>query len=198
MHQQIPGRACGAGVDPNTCLPVCLDVGTNNQRLLEDLRYPGIRQKRATDAAYHSFINEFIQALYTWQGHVLLQFEDLGNHNAFRCICTALCPHDCTSMSTWLDTRRVMQGVALKTRVLHKDSTAPIRKPCTQPGIAEDCLVPRDEACMQCLRSLPGTFCTLDKLQKLLAHTPSTMHSNFAVVLQAPLELSEGVLLLQR
>ncbi|QDZ22065.1 NADP-dependent malic enzyme [Chloropicon primus] len=72
-----------AGVNPDSCLPICLDVGTNRESLLEDPDYIGMRQKRPTGIPYYSFLDEFIQALKAWRPHLLLQFEDFGNHTAF-------------------------------------------------------------------------------------------------------------------
>jgi len=72
-----------AGVAPESCLPICLDVGTNRDSLLADPAYRGLRQKRATGIAYYSFLDEFVSVLKAWQTHVLLQFEDFGNHTAF-------------------------------------------------------------------------------------------------------------------
>lgn len=72
-----------AGVDPAVCLPVCLDVGTNNRALREHPEYGGLRRPRPTGQEYASFVDEFMAALKEWQPHVLIQFEDFGNHNAF-------------------------------------------------------------------------------------------------------------------
>jgi malate dehydrogenase (oxaloacetate-decarboxylating)(NADP+) len=74
-----------AGVDPNKCMPICLDVGTESEALMTDPRYTGLKQKRVRAAAYNSFIDEFMRALMQWRPHMLLQYEDFGNDTAFRC-----------------------------------------------------------------------------------------------------------------
>src|SRR5476651_893278 len=74
--------AC-AGIHPKLCLPVMLDVGTNNETLLNDPYYVGLRQKRLTGAAYESFVDEFIIAVRAAFPGVLIQFEDFANHQAF-------------------------------------------------------------------------------------------------------------------
>src|SRR6476661_2230502 len=74
--------AC-AGIHPELCLPVMLDVGTNNEELLQDPYYVGLRQKRLSGAAYDEFVDEFIAAARAAFPGVLIQFEDFANHSAF-------------------------------------------------------------------------------------------------------------------
>jgi malate dehydrogenase (oxaloacetate-decarboxylating)(NADP+) len=75
--------AC-AGIHPEFCLPVALDVGTNNEALLNDPYYIGMRQKRLSGAAYDEFVDEFMTAARKVFPDVLIQFEDFANHSAFR------------------------------------------------------------------------------------------------------------------
>ena len=75
--------AC-AGLHPRYCLPVMLDVGTNNQALLEDPLYIGIRQQRLSGAALDEIVEEFVTAAQQVFPGIVVQFEDFANHNAFR------------------------------------------------------------------------------------------------------------------
>lgn len=73
--------ACG-GISPAYTLPVTLDVGTNNQALLDDPHYMGERHERIRGAAYDEFVELFLDAAQKrWPG-VLIQFEDFAQPNA--------------------------------------------------------------------------------------------------------------------
>jgi malate dehydrogenase (oxaloacetate-decarboxylating)(NADP+) len=75
--------AC-AGVHPSKCLPVLLDVGTNNPELLDDPLYIGLHQPRVRGAAYDELVEEFVVAASETFPGVVIQFEDFASHNAFR------------------------------------------------------------------------------------------------------------------
>ncbi|MDN3652081.1 NAD-dependent malic enzyme [Thalassotalea ponticola] len=73
--------ACG-GISPAYTMPIMLDVGTNNETLLNDPMYMGARHKRISQEQYDEFVELFIQAVKRrWPG-VLLQWEDFAQPNA--------------------------------------------------------------------------------------------------------------------
>jgi malate dehydrogenase (oxaloacetate-decarboxylating) len=74
----------GAGLPPALCLPVLLDVGTNNKELLEDPLYMGLKHNRLTGETYDNVVEEFAKGVKRHFPHALLQWEDFGKHNALR------------------------------------------------------------------------------------------------------------------
>ncbi len=71
-----------AGIHPASTCPVTIDVGTNNERLLNDPLYIGIRQKRLTGEAYYEVIERFVQGVKRVFPRALLQWEDFGKQHA--------------------------------------------------------------------------------------------------------------------
>ncbi len=75
--------AC-AGIHPAQCLPVTIDVGTNNEGLLKDPLYIGMQHRRLRGQRYDELIDEFVMAVQDVFPRALIQFEDFANRNAFR------------------------------------------------------------------------------------------------------------------
>jgi len=73
--------AC-AGVPPQYCLPVVLDIGTNNQVLLDDPLYLGLRRNRVRGEEYTAFVDEFVAAVHALYPKCCIQWEDFANINA--------------------------------------------------------------------------------------------------------------------
>ncbi|XP_004510141.1 NAD-dependent malic enzyme, mitochondrial [Cicer arietinum] len=73
-----------AGINPQRVLPVMIDVGTNNKKLLEDPLYLGLQQNRLDGDDYLAVIDEFMEAVFTRWPNVIVQFEDFQSKWAFK------------------------------------------------------------------------------------------------------------------
>ncbi len=72
----------GAGIHPAQTLPICLDVGTNNEELLNDDLYLGRRHERIANDEYLELVDEFVAAMNEVFPKALIQWEDFRNNNA--------------------------------------------------------------------------------------------------------------------
>jgi len=75
--------AC-AGVPPALTLPIVLDAGTNNEALLQDPLYPGLKIKRVRGKEYEEFIDEFVTSINEVFPDICIQWEDFAGTNAIK------------------------------------------------------------------------------------------------------------------
>jgi malate dehydrogenase (oxaloacetate-decarboxylating) len=75
--------SAAAGIHPSACLPIDLDVGTDNAKLLNDPLYLGVRQPRLRGQPYLALLDEVVDAISRVFPQVLVQWEDFASHNAF-------------------------------------------------------------------------------------------------------------------
>jgi malate dehydrogenase (oxaloacetate-decarboxylating)(NADP+) len=74
----------GAGIRPQSTLPICLDFGTDTQKYLDDPLYLGLRQKRVPEREMTEFMDEFMREMSAAFPKLLVQFEDFATDKAFR------------------------------------------------------------------------------------------------------------------
>ncbi|KAH8113965.1 hypothetical protein DFH11DRAFT_1689300 [Phellopilus nigrolimitatus] len=73
----------GAGIRPSSTIPICLDLGTNNEKFLDDPLYLGLRRKRVSDGEMSEFMEEFMKEMRAAFPKLLVQFEDFSTEHAF-------------------------------------------------------------------------------------------------------------------
>nr|CAD1818675.1 unnamed protein product [Ananas comosus var. bracteatus] len=73
-----------AGINPQRVLPVMIDVGTNNEKLLKDPLYLGLQEHRLDGEEYLSVIDEFMESVFTRWPNVIVQFEDFQSKWALK------------------------------------------------------------------------------------------------------------------
>ncbi len=73
-----------AGVPPENTIPIVLDIGTDNEKYLNDPLYPGLKQKRVTGKEYDDFIKAFVKAITKVYPKICIQWEDFAGVNAIR------------------------------------------------------------------------------------------------------------------
>lgn len=85
VHYKLFANVVLGGIDPNCCLPLTLDVGTDNEQLLVDHQYVGLRQKRVTGVEYDEFFEEFtLSVLRHFGPRAIIQTKDFGFEDSMK------------------------------------------------------------------------------------------------------------------
>ncbi|NDB34383.1 MAG: oxaloacetate-decarboxylating malate dehydrogenase, partial [Flavobacteriia bacterium] len=110
--------ACG-GIAPSACLPVMIDVGTNNEELRNDPLYLGLNQPRVTGSAYLELLDEFMEAVTKKYPGVLIQFEDFLTPNAFSLLSRYRNIYRCFNDDIQGTAAVALSGLMCSTRLTH-------------------------------------------------------------------------------
>jgi malate dehydrogenase (oxaloacetate-decarboxylating)/malate dehydrogenase (oxaloacetate-decarboxylating)(NADP+) len=74
----------GSGLHPSYCLPIAIDIGTDNEELLADPLYLGVGHKRIRGEEYDKFLDKFVDIIQQSFPRAILQWEDFAKHRAFQ------------------------------------------------------------------------------------------------------------------
>ncbi|MFL0248981.1 NAD-dependent malic enzyme [Clostridium neuense] len=113
-----------AGVNPRNVLPVVIDAGTNNEKLLNDPLYLGNKHKRVTGEKYDNFIDEFVKISTELFPEVLMHWEDFGRGNASRILekyRSKICTFNDDIQGTGVMMVSAMNAIAEVTKIPVKD-----------------------------------------------------------------------------
>lgn len=113
-----------AGVNPKNVLPVVIDAGTNNEKLLNDPSYLGNKHKRVTGEKYDNFIDEFVKISTELFPEVLMHWEDFGRGNASRILekyRSKICTFNDDIQGTGVMMVSAMNAIAEVTKIPVKD-----------------------------------------------------------------------------
>ncbi|WP_234122865.1 NAD-dependent malic enzyme [Clostridium hydrogenum] len=113
-----------AGVNPKNVLPVVIDAGTNNEKLLNDPLYLGNKHKRITGEKYDNFIDEFVKISTELFPEVLMHWEDFGRGNASRILekyRSKICTFNDDIQGTGVMMVSAMNAIAEVTKIPVKD-----------------------------------------------------------------------------
>ena len=112
--------AC-AGIRPEQCMPVLIDVGTNNQSLHNDPMYLGTRQSRISGTAYFELMDEFMEAVHNKFPQALVQFEDFLTPNAYSLLNRYESDYLCFNDDIQGTAAVVLAGIHASTRITGHD-----------------------------------------------------------------------------
>lgn len=128
-----------AGIHPNRTLPVVLDCGTDNQELLDDELYLGLRQKRVRGHKYDRFVDEFVKAARRLYPRAYIHFEDFGLTNGVSLIYSSplletVCRTDAAGGqrdASWISTARISPASTTTCRGRAASPSRPSWRRCT-------------------------------------------------------------------
>ncbi|KAK5634936.1 hypothetical protein RRF57_010649 [Xylaria bambusicola] len=200
-----------AGIHPNRTLPVVLDCGTDNEKLLNDELYLGLRKKRARGEKYDEFVDEFVQSARKLFPKAYIHFEDFGLKNARRILDhyrpKIPCFNDDVQGTGCVTLAAIMAGLHVSKQELKDVKLVVFGAGTAGVGIADqvrDAIaaekgISKDEAAKQIwLIDKPGLLTTssdLDAGQKPFAKDPSDWPSSSPSLLEVIKQVHPNVLI---